>query len=235
MDADFQAFSPILYYDPQLVAELAMGAEHPHEIAERYGYAPEDYETLAALPWFAELVARRRTELHEDGALFQAKAAMMAETLFVRLFQQSMVGALAAPLTVEVAKQLSDIGRLKPQPQGVIDRAGAPFQINIQVNGTDVVTNHNPLVQAPIGDVAPALVMDFAGEAPPSRPPPDASLRDVNLPADRYAPDPIPENFPPPPIKVPDFDLRFSSLAGNPQARAAATSTPPLDRKLGLP
>ena len=231
MADDALTFSPILYYDPQLVAELAMGAEHPHEIAERYGYAPEDYETLAALPWFEELVARRRTELHEDGALFQAKAAMMAETLFVRLFQQSMVGALAPPLTVEIAKQLSDIGRLKPQAANIVDRNGPPFQINIVVGDREVVTTHNPLVQAP-SSPTPSMALEFEGVALPSRPPLDVA-RDV--PADTAA-DPIPADFPAPPIKVPDFDLRFSSLAGNPQARAAALApTPPLDRKLGLP
>jgi hypothetical protein len=244
MADDAHAFSPILYFSPEMVAELALGAEHPHEIAERYGYEAEDYEHLAAQPWFAELVVRKRVELHDDGALFQHKAAMMAETLFVRLFQQSMVGALAAPLTVEVAKQLSDIGRLKPQPANIVDRNGPPFQINIMVEGREVISSsERPLMAAPIDafDVTPsAMTLEFPtssqpapAAAPPSSPrlPPDV-VHDV--PAD-----PIPADFPPPPtvFRVPDFDLRRSALVGTVAAVAAATASQPVPpgTPVGLP
>ena len=113
-DAPFDGsqFSIIAHYDPMMVAEIAMGADHPHDIAERYGVDPVDYEHLASQDWFQRLVAQKRHEFHDTGMLFVAKAGMMAEALLTRLFQQSMVGALPPPLTVEVAKQLTDIGRL---------------------------------------------------------------------------------------------------------------------------
>lgn len=118
-------FSVILHYDPMMVAELAMGADHPHEIAERYGVDTVDYEHLAAQEWFARLVAQKRTEFHDQGVLFTAKAGMMAEALLTRLFQQSMAAVLPPPLMVEVAKQLTDIGRLKPQPLNTQPGQGA--------------------------------------------------------------------------------------------------------------
>ena len=143
-------FSLVLYYSPELVAELAMGADDPYDIAARYGMEDTHLDHLLEQDWFQRLVAQKRHEFHDTGMLFVAKAGMMAEALLTRLFQQSMAGVIAAPLTVEVAKQLTDIGRLKPQPQGSTPgSAGAPFQINIQVNGSDVVTTRPALVPAP--------------------------------------------------------------------------------------
>jgi hypothetical protein len=199
------AFSPILYFSPEMVVELALGAEHPHEVAERYGYDPTQYETLAAQPWFADLVVKKRTELHEDGVLFVAKAGMMAEALLTRLFQQALAGTLTQPLMVEVAKQLSDIGRLKPAAAAQAAASAVPFQINIQVNGAEVLHGHTPpadLVAVP--EVAPTMVLDFAASLPD--PPPSLAQA----------------------LRVPDFDLRPSALVGNPTAvQAALAASPP--------
>jgi hypothetical protein len=204
---DPSGFSLILHYSPEMVAELALGADHPHEIAERYGVDPVDYEHLASLDWFQRLVVQKRTEFHDTGVMFTAKAGMMAEALLTRLFQQSMAGTIAAPLTVEVAKQLTDIGRLKPQPINTSPGSGGgAFQINIQVGGTDVVSHdpHAGLVAAPVA--ASSAQPDALAATEPSM-----SL-DFNPP----------KGQPPAVIsglKMPDFDVRHP-LA--PRANAAA-------------
>jgi hypothetical protein len=105
-----------------------------------------------------------------------------------------MAGSLAAPLMVEMAKQLSDIGRLKPSSLAAAAASGPPFQINIQVNGLDVVHSHAPQELVPVAEVATEMVIDFAPGLPP----------------------------PPPALKVPDFDLRPSALVGTAQAQHAA-------------
>jgi hypothetical protein len=238
-DAPFQPdpeqFSVIAHYDPMMVAEIAMGADHPHDIAERYGVDEVDYEHLAAQPWFERLVAQKRHEFHDTGVLFTVKAAMMAESLLTRLFQQSMVGAIAAPLTVEVAKQLTDIGRLKPQPLNTLpaSNGGTGFQINIQVNGSNIVAQPTGLVPAPSPDpidVTPSFTLPYAGPAPEPAPP-------RPLPPDLHRPAPKPAPLPPPPayitnLKVRDFDLRpnnpgLGALVGNPAAQAAAMGAVP--------
>jgi hypothetical protein len=210
--------STILYFDPALVAELALGADHPHEIAERYGLDLVEYEHLAAQPWFEELVARKRQEYQDDGVLFVAKAAMMAESLLTRLFQQAMAGTLTQPLMVEVSKQLSDIGRLKPQPAGVREAVGPPFQINIQVNGHDVIQRTPHLIGLPeAAETDATMTLDFAASPVTPGGPQSTAVRD-GLDA-----------FPPPPtgLKVPDFDLRPSALVGTPQAVLAASGAAP--------
>jgi hypothetical protein len=199
---DPSGFSLILHYSPEMVAELALGADHPHEIAERYGVDPVDYEHLASLDWFQRLVIQKRTEFHDTGVMFTAKAGMMAEALLTRLFQQSMAGTIAAPLTVEVAKQLTDIGRLKPQPLNNTPGAGGgAFQINIVVGDREVMaSSHAVTVPAPVEPTldTPAMSLDFN---PPKGSPP----RTVSN------------------LKVPDFDLRHP-LA--PHANAAAFGGP---------
>ena len=209
---DGAPFSLILHYSPEMVAELAMGADDPLSVAERYGVEPEEYERLASLEWFGRLVAQKRHEFHDTGMLFVAKAGMMAEALLTRLFQQSMAGAIPPPLTVEVAKQLTDIGRLKPQPLNTQPgQSGNAFQINIQVNGRDVIAP-DPLaglVAAPIDAMSSA-----AGHSPPVPTQP----RPAAPPTPPVGGDPTlaiswsPKGTPPPSVlsnlRVPDFDLR---------------------------
>jgi hypothetical protein len=203
-------FSLILHYSPEMVAELALGADHPHEIAERYGVDAEDYEHLAAQDWFQRLVVQKRHEFHDTGVLFVAKAGMMAEALLTRLFQQSMANVLAAPLTVEVAKQLTEIGRLKPQPINTQPgAAGGAFQINIMVGDRDVTAaSHTVTVPAPVEPTldTPAMTLDFA-----KSPPADKTVSN---------------------LRAPDFDMRPgpppAGLPGQPTSNAAAFGGPPV-------
>jgi hypothetical protein len=223
MPDDASGFSLILHYSPEMVAELAMGAEHPHEIAERYGVDPTDYELLASQEWFGRLVAQKRHEFHDQGMLFVAKAGMMAEALLTRLFQQSMAGAIPPPLTVEVAKQLTDIGRLKPQPLSTQPgAAGNGFQINIQVNGSDVIHSGPALVPAPSPAQSPPLAPPSAQTREPGGG--DALAEPIPAPARAtLAPPTMALDFAPPAppttisnLRVPDFDVRHPGQIGRP-------------------
>jgi hypothetical protein len=228
--ADDAPFSVVLHYDPQMVAELALGADHPHEIAARYGVDTVDYEHLSTQPWFERLVAEKRHEYHDTGVLFTAKAAMMAESLFTRLFQQSMAGSLTQPLMVETAKQLADIGRLKPQPLNTQPLPGATpaFQINIQVNGSDVLASTTPAMVAVPADPPSAAEAVMRLEFGDTVPTPDpAAAADTQL--DALGPAPVG-------IRVRDFDLRPSALVGDPMAvQAAMGSTVSAPNTVGLP
>lgn len=216
--------SLVLWFPPELVVELALGADHPHEIAQRYDVPVEDYEQLAAQPWFEEMVARKRVEFHDNGLLFQAKAAMMAEALLTRLFQSSMGGKLAPPMMIEVSKQLVDIGRLKPQP-GLLPAASGPgFQINIQINDahrTPVATSPSAHTSGQVIDLVPEVKVDFDPVPAPLRTPPPyiSNLKMPNFDGDLRPRPPAP-----------------SALTGTPQAQAAAAapSSPP-GAAVGLP
>jgi hypothetical protein len=244
-DLALAPFSLILHYSPEMVAELAMGADDPYDIAERYGVEADDYDHLAGQDWFARLVAQKRHEFHDTGMLFVAKAGMMAEALLTRLFQQSMAGVIAAPLTVEVAKQLTDIGRLKPQPQGSTPgSAGAPFQINIQVNGSDVVRTQPALVPAPVttaaadasapsGEGAGTGSRVAAPSAPTSTRPEDALAAGAAMTLDFSKPGPKPSYISG--LRTPDFDLRPNPRAAQVPTLGAVTTPPSPQTGVGLP
>ena len=159
-----EVFSPVLYYSPEMVADLAYGMEDPYEIAARYNLDSLALDQLMEQTWFSSLVAQKRQEIHEEGFLFPAKAAMMAETLWVKLFQMGLNGQLQQPLLVDTAKQLSDIGRLKPDRNATAGAGGPAFQINIQVNGEQkVATVQGGMVEVP-RDV---LEIEFGSPLPP--------------------------------------------------------------------
>lgn len=189
--------NPALYYSPEMVAELAMGMDPPYDIAARYGLSRDEFDQLQAQTWFGELVARKRQELADDGILFSSKAAMMAEELWTRLFQAACTGTLAHPLVVETAKQLTEIGQLKPKAAAGQVGGGPAFQLNIQVNGV------------PTGR---AVAVEATKDAPPE---PAMSIT---------LGDPMPEK--PPGLRVPDFDLRVGprTLVGTSAAVSAANS-----------
>ena len=216
-------FSVILHFDPMMVAELAMGADHPHEIAERYGVDAEDYEHLASQEWFERLVAQKRTEFHDQGVLFTAKAGMMAEALLTRLFQQSMASVLPPPLMVEVAKQLTDIGRLKPQPLNTTPgAAGGQFQINIVVGDKDVAASSrslpSPIIQSQPIPAAPV------GHGPPNPGPTGNGVAAPPQSGAAMSLDFNPKGAPPATLtnlRVPDFDMRPATVAPNAAAFGA--------------
>lgn len=222
-----------LWFPPEMVVEIALGADHPHDIAERHGIDAVDYEHLVSLPWFEELVARKRVELQDHGYMFRAKAAMMAEALLTRLFQQSMAGKVTHPIMVDVSKQLIEVGNLKPTPNAAIAAgAGSGFQINIQINGqgTDLGNTTAPVKPAAAGaagDSAPALTVDFrpVDKSSPAAQPPQGASGLPEKPAYIHASPP------------PNFDRdavvrgrpRFG-LGGAPSTQAHVAGTP-----VGLP
>jgi hypothetical protein len=186
--------NPALYYSPEMVAELAMGMDPPYDIAARYGLTRQEFDQLQAQAWFGEMVARKRQELSDDGILFSSKAAMMAEELWARLFQAACANQLAHPLVVETAKQLTEIGQLKPKAAANVGGGGPAFQINIQVNGVDAGQAKARGVSAEVVEAAPVISIPLE----PGLPPKPAGL------------------------KVPDFDLRVGALTGSTTAVAAA-------------
>lgn len=158
--------NPALYASPEMVMELALGAEPPYDIAARYGLSQGEMDQLNSLEWFGEMVLARRMDLQQNGQTFQAKAKMMAEELYQKLFQSALAGNLAHPLALEMAKQLTEIGGIKKGPV-TGEGAGPAFQININVTnaGTPPGT-HDDLK---VIDVKP-VVISVPADPLPARP-----------------------------------------------------------------
>jgi hypothetical protein len=187
-----------MYLSPEMVQELALGMDPPLDIAKRYGVDYREYTWLEAQPWFGELIAKTRMEQHAEGITFAAKAKMMAEELFQTLFQAATTGNLAHTLSLDLAKQLTEIAGLKPKVTPGQGASGPAFQININVNSEGALKSGQRPIEGSAVEVKPVKM----------------SIPLDNLP-------PKPEGF-----RVPDFRLT-SDLVGTPQAVQAAQSVQP--------
>lgn len=145
--------------------ELALGVDPPYDIAARYGLSQGEMDQLNSFDWFGEMVLTRRMELQQNGQTFAAKARMMAEELYQKLFQNALAGNLAHPLSLEMAKQLTDIGGLRKGP-AADQPSGPAFQININV----APGGQGPgIAEAKIIDVTP-VVISVPADPLPARP-----------------------------------------------------------------
>lgn len=187
--------NPALYLSPEMVTELALGMDPPKDICARYGIADFEYAKMASQEWFGELVAKRRMDLNDNGQLFEGKARMMAEELYVRAYQQALTGGLTANLVIDLAKQLAEIGMPKSARATANMPTGPQFQININMPADRQGPGKAELAR----DITPPKVT-------------------VTIPADPIPP--RPEGF-----RVPDFDLRRGALVGTPQAQQAALAS----------
>ena len=123
--------------------------------------------------------------------------------------------------TVEVAKQLTDIGRLKPQPLNTTPgAAGGAFQINIQVNGSDVVHSGPTLLPTPHFDAAASTGNPLVA-APPASP--------RSGPSGAAAPPIVPDTPIGDKATAPTLSLEFTPPKGRPPASISNLRTPDFD------
>jgi hypothetical protein len=186
--------NPAMYLSPEMVLDLALGMDPPYDIAARYGLSRSEFDKLQAQEWFGRAVAQKRLEVSENGQMFSQKAAMMAEELFQQLFKAAITGNLAHPIVMDLTKQLTEIGQLKPRAAVGVSAGGPAFQINIQVNGADL--DKAKTSRLDIQPVVEAVTMAI----------------------------PLGDQLPPKPegLRVPDFDLRM--LTGSQTAVNAAVA-----------
>lgn len=125
---------PALYLSPEMVAELALGIDPPLDIAAKYNVSAAELQELQALPWFQEAIYRKRDEFSASGMTFAAKAGMMAEELWQKLYVEAMTTAARTEHKIDIATKLTDIAGLKPKIAAAnAGPAGPQFQITINL------------------------------------------------------------------------------------------------------
>lgn len=133
----------ILRLPPEMITELAMGNSDPITIAKKYDYTLEDYMQIATYEWFHREVANRKSQLESEGFTTKAKMASLAEDLLVDVYAAAKLSdSINAKL--DVAKYLSKIGGLEPQP-GIQSVGGAGFSVTI--NFPTPAVGANPTTQ----------------------------------------------------------------------------------------
>ena len=133
----------------EMVASVALGLEDELIVAARHGLSIEDYNELAAQPWFQLQVQMKRSEYEKNGVTFKAKAAWMAGDLLDQVYLSAASTDASLSQKHEVLKTLIKAAGLEPKEEKVKD-VGPGFSISIDLGGGQSVSLTNQQSFTPV-------------------------------------------------------------------------------------
>jgi hypothetical protein len=133
----------------EMVASVALGLEDELIVAARHGLSIEDYNELAAQPWFQLQVQVKRSEYEKNGVTFKAKAAWMAGELLDQVYVTAASGDASLNQKHEVLKTLIKAAGLEPKEEKIKD-TGPGFSISIDLGGGQSISLSNQQGLAPV-------------------------------------------------------------------------------------
>jgi hypothetical protein len=133
----------------EMVASVALGLEDELIVASRHGLSIEQYQELAAQPWFQLQVQVKRSEYEKNGVTFKAKAAWMAGELLDQVYVTAASGDASLNQKHEVLKTLIKAAGLEPKEEKIKD-TGPGFSISIDLGGGQSISLSNQQGLAPV-------------------------------------------------------------------------------------
>lgn len=133
----------------EMVASVALGLEDELVISSRHGMSIEQYQELAAQPWFQLQVQVKRSEYEKNGITFKAKAAWMAGELLDQVYVTAASSDASLNQKHEVLKTLIKAAGLEPKEEKVKD-TGPGFSISIDLGGGNSVSLSNQQTLTPV-------------------------------------------------------------------------------------
>jgi len=133
----------------EMVASIALGLEDELIVAARHGVSVEDYNELAAQPWFQLQVQMKRSEYEKNGVTFKAKAAWMAGDLLDQVYLSAASTDASLSQKHEVLKTLIKAAGLEPREEKVKD-VGPGFSISIDLGGGQSINLSNQQTITPV-------------------------------------------------------------------------------------
>jgi hypothetical protein len=133
----------------EMVASVALGLEDELIVAGRHGMSIEQYQELAAQPWFQLQVQVKRSEYEKNGVTFKAKAAWMAGELLDQVYVTAASGDASLSQKHEVLKTLIKAAGLEPKEEKVKD-TGPGFSISIDLGGGQSINLSNQQTLTPV-------------------------------------------------------------------------------------
>jgi hypothetical protein len=133
----------------EMVASVALGLEDELIVAARHGLSIEDYNELAAQPWFQLQVQVKRSEYEKNGVTFKAKAAWMAGELLDQVYVTAASGDASLNQKHEVLKTLIKAAGLEPKEEKIKD-TGPGFSISIDLGGGQSISLSNQQTISPV-------------------------------------------------------------------------------------
>ena len=150
--------------DPAFIQEVATGLEEPAQIADRYGYTPDQWEAISHHKGFINEVNRIRAEMEKSGQTFRLKAAVMADTLLDNTYQSALSPDVPVKDKAAALQVLAKFADLEPKRDSQAS-TGPAFSISINIPG-GIPTVENVVVEAKAAEEKPEdanLSLDFGG------------------------------------------------------------------------
>ena len=133
----------------EMVASVALGLEDELIVASRHGMSVEQYQELAAQPWFQLQVQLKRSEYEKNGVTFKAKAAWMAGELLDQVYVTAASQDASLNQKHEVLKTLIKAAGLEPKEEKLKD-TGPGFTISIDLGGGQSISLSNQQTLSPV-------------------------------------------------------------------------------------
>ena len=133
----------------EMVASVALGLEDELIVASRHGMSVEQYQELAAQPWFQLQVQVKRSEYEKNGVTFKAKAAWMAGELLDQVYVTAASQDASLNQKHEVLKTLIKAAGLEPKEEKLKD-TGPGFTISIDLGGGQSISLSNQQTLSPV-------------------------------------------------------------------------------------
>ena len=133
----------------EMVASVALGLEDELIVASRHGLSVEQYQELAAQPWFQLQVQVKRSEYEKNGVTFKAKAAWMAGELLDQVYVTAASQDASLNQKHEVLKTLIKAAGLEPKEEKLKD-TGPGFTISIDLGGGQSISLSNQQTLSPV-------------------------------------------------------------------------------------
>lgn len=130
--------STLIDVDAKFVLEVASGIREPAEIAEEYGYTPDQWLSLQAYQPFVKAVDAKKQELQASGYTFKMKAAVAAEDLLGDVYLKAKEDNTSFHTQLEALKFMARAAGLDAPMKEERD-IGTGFSITINLGGGQTV------------------------------------------------------------------------------------------------
>lgn len=129
---------PMIDVDPKFVLEVASGIVPPSDLAEKYGYTPEQWIFLKEYDPFVKQVEAKKAELKASGYTFKMKAAVAAEDLLEDVYLKAKAEDSSFHTQLEALKFMARAAGIDA-PVKEVAQQGPGFSITINIgNGQSV-------------------------------------------------------------------------------------------------
>lgn len=127
--------------DARLVFELASGIDSIDDLAERYGFQPEELRVLTERPNVRRAIKEKKKELDETGHTLASKAKLCFEDLLGDLYKKSKGDGVSLAALLSSTEFFRKVAGLDKQDVSVGD--ADKFSITINLGGSPAANQQN--------------------------------------------------------------------------------------------